>query len=162
MSSVLTIDQLRYTEEQCTSSIFHKELEKWKKKDKLLSNIEASGSIDYDDRKTKLEKNIDRLLTIMSFKSNWDGYGSEAFDKKLIKRCIHIIQRIRYQPKVFPTGRDSIQFEYEKKNGHYLEFEIYENGDIGYLEMIPLDKASEKNLDSEDQIYSLVNKFYEK
>lgn len=30
-------------------------------------------------------------------------------------------------PDIFPTFRDSVQFEYEKSNGEYLEFEIFED-----------------------------------
>ncbi|KJE25644.1 hypothetical protein LG52_3208 [Geobacillus kaustophilus] len=38
-----------------------------------------------------------------------------------------MIHTVIKQPKLFPTARDSIQLEFEKENGDYLEFELFEN-----------------------------------
>ena len=36
------------------------------------------------------------------------------------------MRNLIHQPKIFPTGRQTIQLEYEKRNGDYLEFELFE------------------------------------
>lgn len=74
---------------------------------------------------------------------NWNGYGAKQFSKNLITRLSKIISILDTQPEIFPTGAQSIQLEYENDNA-YLEFEIYESGEIkAYLEAN--DEGEEKN-----------------
>ena len=53
--------------------------------------------------------------------------GAQAFSVKLIERCRQIVSQLVAEPFVCPTACGSIQFEYEKENGEYIEFEIYED-----------------------------------
>lgn len=73
----------------------------------------------------KTELNLLKLQQINRLPENWNGYGSEPIPTRLIEICTEIIPKLEIQPSVFPTARDSIQFEYEKSNGDYLEFELY-------------------------------------
>lgn len=73
----------------------------------------------------KKELNLLKLHQISKLPDNWNGFGTQAFPTRLIELCKEIIQKLEIQPSVFPTGQNSIQFEYEKPNGDYLEFELY-------------------------------------
>lgn len=75
----------------------------------------------------RLEENLERLQQISILAFNWDGEGARSFDKELINTVVNLIEKISLQPQIFPTARDSIQLEYDKTNGDYLEFEIFTN-----------------------------------
>lgn len=72
------------------------------------------------------KNNLICLCQIASLKENWNGYGAEPFSASLINTCNALISVLEPQPAIFPTGRGSIQFQYELKDGSYLEFEIFE------------------------------------
>jgi hypothetical protein len=77
-----------------------------------------------------IEKNIrnrEKLHDYSLFEENWDSYGAKPFSTKLLNLAWEKIRELEIQPEVFPTMRESIQFEYEKENKDYLEFEIYED-----------------------------------
>ena len=68
----------------------------------------------------KRAKNIEKL-------SDWIEKGVMSVPQKAIEQALWIVKKANIQPDIFPTGKLSIQLEYEKKNGDYLEFECYEN-----------------------------------
>lgn len=66
------------------------------------------------------------------------------------------------EPFVCPTACGSIQFEYEKDNGDYLEFEIYEDRIEVYLDTLS-DGEEEFNLQgisATDKMKQMVVDFY--
>ena len=71
-------------------------------------------------------QNLFRLDEIAELEENWNGYGAKAFSQKLIEKCKGIIYDLEVQPNIFPTGRQSVQFQYELEDRSYLEFEIFE------------------------------------
>ena len=100
---------------------------------------------------TKL--NVQRLEDIEKLPDNWNGYGARKFASSLINKCREIAKSLPVAMTVYPTGRQSIQFQYDK-NGNYLELEIYEDHtfclcmlkrDYGQVKTIRLtnDKAEE-------------------
>ena len=72
-----------------------------------------------------LHENIRRLNSFLYLKQNWNNNNANPFNNKLIDKAFNILTSLNYSPEVFPSGRDSIQFEFEKDNGDYLEFEIF-------------------------------------
>lgn len=82
-------------------------------------------------KNTSLEKNYAKadaaLSEIEKLKDNWNDNGASSFSSKLIGKCRKIAMQLVSEPFVCPTACGSIQFEYEKENGDYLEFEIYED-----------------------------------
>lgn len=78
-----------------------------------------------------LEKNYigasTTLNDIAKLEDNWNNNGANAFSAKLIEKCRGIAMQLAAEPFICPTACGSIQFEYEKENGDYLEFEIYED-----------------------------------
>jgi hypothetical protein len=72
-------------------------------------------------------RNLEILKGISELEYNWNNNEAEPFSPNLLSYCRNIINEIVHQPDIFPTGRKSIQMEYEKDNGEYLELEIFEN-----------------------------------
>lgn len=75
----------------------------------------------------KLDENILKVESFRNLTVGWNGSGALPFEDSLILSILHLLPNLKFQPKIFPTGRQSIQFEYERPNGDYLEFEIFEN-----------------------------------
>ena len=78
-----------------------------------------------------LEKNYIEASTTLSqiakLEDNWNDNGAQSFSTKLIEKCRGIVIQLAAEPFICPTACGSIQFEYEKENGDYREFEIYED-----------------------------------
>ncbi len=92
--------------------------------------------IENDQLKKKIN-NINKILSFKKLEAGWNGNNSEPFSSKLIEHALDFINlsNLKYQPSVFPTGRQSIQLEYEKSNGSYLEIEVFEDNYTMYSEM---------------------------
>lgn len=108
-------------------------------------------------------ENLDKLREITKFEDNWNGYGANPFSNKVIEKSIQIIKNIETQPKLFPTGRSSIQMQYELEDNSYLEFEIFDDK-ISCMEVPKrvYNKAifREFNHDKIDFINKIVRGFY--
>ena len=88
---------------------------------------------------TQLQYNLDVLKEIRNLKEGWfDGRignnnstseGKQAFSDSLIDKVKEIILKLKIQPEIFPTGRNSIQIEFKIKED-YIDFELFENGKI--------------------------------
>lgn len=68
----------------------------------------------------------EQLKKIAALENNWNENGAKQFSSKLIERVRWITQQLPTVPYIFPTAIGAIQIEYQKKDGSYLEFEIYE------------------------------------
>lgn len=102
------------------------------------------------------------LNEISELKDNWNNNGANSFSGKLIEKCRAIVMQLVAEPFICPTACGSIQFEYEKENGDYLEFEIYEDRIEVYLNTIS-DGEQEFNLcgiTATDKMKQLVVDFY--
>ncbi|WP_445381586.1 hypothetical protein [Robiginitalea sp. IMCC43444] len=73
-----------------------------------------------------IKRNVDTLDEFLGFPENWNGHHGEKFSAPLIGRVKSLVQELKFQPEIFPTGRGSIQLEYDH-NENYLEIEIFEN-----------------------------------
>jgi len=71
------------------------------------------------------KQNLINLTDALDLQDNWNGYGAKAINRRLIGKCMDIVCNLDIQPYIFPTGRDSIQLEYELNNSNYLEFEVF-------------------------------------
>jgi hypothetical protein len=106
----------------------------------------------------ELETNLSKLDAFSELEPNWDSEDGLPFTKTHINYIKELLPHLPRQPKIFPTGRGSIQLEYERRNGNYLEFEIYGNR-IEVLEVIG-DNHAEWTVDEFD--VEIINKFYNK
>ena len=64
---------------------------------------------------------------ISKLERGFNGYDALPIDKSVIEQARTIVDILKYQPFIVPTGRRTIQFEYHISNPtkHYMEFEIY-------------------------------------
>ena len=104
-------------------------------------------------------KNKIALNQIAALPNNWNNNGANTFSPQLISRSQHLIERLQKQPMIFPTANDSIQFEYEKDNGDYLEFELFENGKCKLFHC-GTDNTHECRFIDDADINKEVNQFY--
>jgi len=115
-------------------------------------------TISEDYRTTNLKvDNLKRLNIIASMKPDWNGYGADVFDNEIIMKAVKIIKNLHTQPEVFPTGRSTIQIEYDNKND-YLEFEIYKDKITMYRES--QDEEPHEAIVNDMDINELVERFY--
>jgi hypothetical protein len=109
------------------------------------------------------ERNLFRLDQIAKLKNDWNGYGAKSFSQELIEKCKVIISSLDNQPQIFPTGRQSIQLQYELADRSYLEFEIFEEK-VSCLE-VPKRRYSDARtfefpISETQRIKEIVKEFY--
>lgn len=106
-------------------------------------------------------RNVQKLKTFSELPANWNENGALPFSNALIKRCRHIISILDVQPEIFPTGANSIQMEYEKENGEYLEFNIYDDRiDIYRVDSDGSEDEYSIGIQEENMLKKLVGEFY--
>lgn len=107
----------------------------------------------------KIVNNIRQVKSFQKLEPNWNFNNALPISEAVVLRVTKIITQLGVlQPEVFPTGRNSIQLEYDKENGDYLEFEIFENSILG-LSIIS-DTEHEFNIENESHIINYVKMFY--
>jgi hypothetical protein len=104
-------------------------------------------------------KSILRILEIEKLQDNWNCNGATSFSKEILSLAKTIIFQLSVQPQIFPTARDSIQFEYENAVGDYLEFELF---DDGQLKMFSFSRSgrTETSYIAIGEMNEVVNRFY--
>lgn len=88
-------------------------------------HVDRSESI-LDSLSKEMLSNLSTLSSFSSLEKGWDGYRADPLDKRLIEFSRALVSSLPQdrQPDIFPTPRGTIQFEYEKNNGRYLEIEV--------------------------------------
>ena len=100
-----------------------------------------------------------KLDMIASLDDNWNNNGAKAFSSSLIMKTRNIISSLNIQPEIFPTACESIQLEYTKPDGSYLEIEISESE---YVEIFIINSDGTNhttNVRSVNTINDVVKKF---
>jgi hypothetical protein len=90
-----------------------------------LSSLTSQLSRKYLSEERKKQHNQMKLKEISKLEYDWNGNKAEPFSEDLINKANVIFHEMERQPKIFPTARHSIQFEYENEFEDYLEFEIF-------------------------------------
>lgn len=108
---------------------------------------------------SKRNNNIEILSSLKSLEYNWNDNGANPFKEDLILKSITIIENLQYQPEVFPTARESIQFEFTNKLNEYLELEIFSDYITLYQETLD---SEEEIVISIDEINRILEQFYER
>ena len=109
----------------------------------------------------KKNRNLQAIDNLRKFEENWNGYGAGTFSKELCDCMEMTIKQLdeQIQPKLFPTGRESIQIEYEKNNGEYLEIEVFSPERIELFQITAVGEEIEKNIEY-GEIEGVVKAFY--
>ena len=105
-------------------------------------------------------ENIAKLQRISLLGDNWDGYGAEHIPEHLILSASRLLRKLYFQPEIFPTSAGSLQLEYEKDKGDYLEFQFYGNGSCEVFRCIDGSEEYFHSLDNHNAINTLVEDFY--
>ena len=72
-------------------------------------------------------ENLNKIRKMALFKDDWNGTGGKAFAPSTISFFEEVIQSLRKQPQIAPTGRNSLLMQYELDNKSLLAFEVNEN-----------------------------------
>lgn len=109
---------------------------------------------------TALNNNLEKLNRICALKDNWDGYGAKTLPEGLITKAGELIRELQVQPEIFPTADGTIQIEYEKDNGDYLEFQFSGNGTCEVFRRMNGKEEYFNALDDYSSINALTEAFY--
>ncbi len=101
----------------------------------------------------------EKMIAISELQDNWNDNGAKKFGDKLIVKCYSILFGLPVLPEIFPVADGSIQFEYERADGSYLEFDIFEN-EVSEFIAYHDGKEIERAIES-DKIAEEVKNFYE-
>ena len=108
----------------------------------------------------KQTSNLKKLDVISNLNDNWDGYGAEPLQKKLIALTADLIRKLYIQPEIFPTADGTIQLEFEKGNGDYLELQFSGKGLCDVFRLRGDNEEYFKSHDDSSSINHLVEEFY--
>lgn len=126
----------------------------------VIVSLSRCNKRERDKHIERLKKCSEKLIGISRLEPNWNENGAEKFSNGLIVKCYSILIGLPFLPEIFPVADGSIQFEYEKSDGSYLEFCIFEN-EISQFIAYPNGKEIEQTIDI-DKIAEEVKKFYER
>ena len=100
--------------------------------EQLCSRLSKGGISIYSNSSNymNIPNSIKKLNDISSLPDNWDGDGATSFASSIIENAKQLIDTLSVQPDIFPTSRNSIQFEYENDKKEYLEFELFDKDHI--------------------------------
>ena len=118
-------------------------------------NSSSSGVLDSPVR--KLEKLMESFKDL---EYGWNGDSAKPIPDSVIKASQEILVSISSKlPEIYPTGRESIQFEYDK-NGKSLEIEIFEDRfEIALFDQADLLSEDAFRLDEKSIINEYIAKF---
>ncbi len=120
-----------------------------------------SSTITHDNIRNILNKkyreNRNQLDLISKLDNNWDKYGAEKFNEKILEKAYRIIRNVDIQPELFASSRSTIQLEYDN-NDDYLEFEIFKDEIVMYREK---GLSSTEEEIEEENISDIVDHFFE-
>lgn len=101
-----------------------------------------------------------RILEIEKLQDNWNENGASSFSKEILNTARNLVLLLSVQPSIFPTARDSIQFEYENELGDYLEFELFDSGRLKMFSYTCNGVEKTKDI-TIDEMNEVVNDFFE-
>lgn len=107
----------------------------------------------------EVNKSIEKLHSFEKYSAGWDGYDASTFSHDFIERAIAIVRGLPIQPEIYPLFDGRVQFEYSKKTGEYLEFEL--NKDLtANVFCIKSDSSEDEFVDRSDSLARIVSDFY--
>ncbi|KAA0548477.1 hypothetical protein FZW96_07855 [Bacillus sp. BGMRC 2118] len=98
----------------------------------LIPSSAKKIDVTFAKEKKKKLSNLKKISIINNLDANWNYNNASPISKIIVLNSYKLINEIIKQPDLFPTARNSIQIEYEKSNGEYLEFEIFPDK-VNYL-----------------------------
>jgi hypothetical protein len=110
-------------------------------------------------QKLLIKKKLNELqiLSYLNLPNNWNGNDAKAISKNIVDKAIGLLINIDHQPEIFPTGRNTIQFEYENSD-NYLEIEIFDDIMVIYKNIDNHEKEIQTN--DPEIIYQEITAYY--
>ncbi|PWJ70830.1 hypothetical protein B0O40_0680 [Ruminococcaceae bacterium R-25] len=126
-----------------------------------IDSIEVTSTVDSAKESDSVLSSYLKLGQIKRLSDNWNGCGARAFDSKLIFVINKLIPMLIKQPEIFPTGRNTIQLEYDGAEGAYLEIEIVSENLANFLFIDKNGNEKEySDVPNEQNINNLVKELY--
>lgn len=125
----------------------------------LAAYFQNNSSYTYSKEKVKA---IHLVAEIANLKKNWNDNEADPIPVNILLKAFELIEILTVLPDIFPTACGTIQFEYEKATGEYLELELQEDG----IKVFKIDSANVENtelISYEDfeRLKQIVEKFNE-
>ncbi len=128
---------------------------------KMFDSIDATSTYDSAKESDTILDSYIKLGQISRLGDNWNGCGARAFDSGLINAVNKLIPMLIKQPEIFPTGRNTIQLEYDGANESYLEIEINNEGLANILFIDSNGNEKEySDIPSDKNINKLIKELY--
>lgn len=123
------------------------------------SNDTVGGQyMNFDEEKLKT---YSKLEDIAALENNWNENGAKPFPKTFINKLSDVLMNMDIQPEVFPTALGTIQLEYDKDDGDYLEIEVKESFEAEVYRLDPEDNETfDRILISQETLGKVVEEFY--
>lgn len=115
--------------------------------------VTSLKNIDIHNRKRKRAKTI---LSFLKLEPKWNGYSALAFTRDVIDKALVFNKTTDIPFEVFPTGRNSVQFEIEKKEA-YLEVEVFSSKYALYYENKIDDSFIELTYETFEDVINKIN-----
>ncbi len=90
---------------------------------------------------------------------NWNGYDAPPVSATAIANAKAIVNVVSPSPEVFPTANQSVQLEYTKPNGEYLELEVTDDA-VYALYQYGAENREWKMAMNVDQVVDTVAEFF--
>ena len=92
----------------------------------------------------------------------WDGYSAKPIPNKIITNSLNLLNSIDLTlPEIYPTGRESIQFEYDQAN-YSLEIEIFSDSfEISVFHNADLVSEESHSISDTCKLKEKIRNFYE-
>lgn len=75
----------------------------------------------------------EKIDEIEKLEDGWDYPETPAVSKKAIAKARSILPQLKHPPRVFPTARGTLQFEYGNPRKSHLEIEFRKDGSCDVL-----------------------------
>lgn len=98
-----------------------------KKKEKCFISHQSVSSVinmDFIDMLHMGVENYQRFQEISNFKPGWDGHNARPISERILNRTKELLIELPSGAKIFPTGRGTVQIEYNRDENKYLEIEV--------------------------------------
>lgn len=120
--------------------------------------VGSSMGMNFNEEKLKT---YNKLKDIAALPNNWNENGAKPFPKTFINKLSDVLMNMDIQPEVFPTAMGTIQLEYDKDDGDYLEIEVMESFEAEVYRLDPEDNETFGKIRiSEETLGKVVEEFY--
>lgn len=110
-----------------------------------------------ESQKSKLASET-LVKSFIDLPQGWNGYDANPIPVDVVLRAVQLLRKLHIQPpEIFPTGRESIQFEYNR-HGKSLEIEIQR--DSYHILQIINEKMSPSVEQSTEAVINIIADFY--